>query len=101
MKKSNSRVAQEDLVQEVQQELERIVPDNSEIEFSINESPVGHFKTMIKLHVGHKVFVANKEDDVLYKSFSRALNAMKSQLQKFKNKNDRMHFRVAPVRIEE
>ena len=72
----------EDMVQEAAQEIEKFAPKNSHIEIDIKEDPVGHYSTNIKLQTKYKTFFAKKHDVYFYKSFSRALRALKAQLQK-------------------
>lgn len=72
----------EDMVQEATLEIEKIAPRNSHIEIDVKEDPIGHFSTNIKLQTKYKTFFAKKEGDYFYASFSRALKAIKTQLQK-------------------
>jgi ribosome-associated translation inhibitor RaiA len=65
-------------------EIERIAPKNSHIEIEVTEDPVGHFKTNVMLKTKYHTYFAKKEDLFLYKSFSKAVRALKAQLQKRK-----------------
>jgi ribosome-associated translation inhibitor RaiA len=72
----------EDMVQEATLEIEKFAPRNSHIEVDVKEDPVGHFSTNIKLQTKNRTFFAKKEDIYFYKSFSKALRALKNQLAK-------------------
>ena len=81
-----------DLVQEAASEIEKIAPKNSHIDIDVIEDPIGHFSTHIKLVTKTKTYFAKKDDLFLYKSFSKALKAMKAQIAK--KRNNRMHRQV-------
>lgn len=70
------------MVQEATSEIEKIAPKNSHVEIDVREDPVGHFSTHIKLSTKTKTYFAKKEDTFLYRSFSKALRAIKMQIQK-------------------
>jgi ribosome-associated translation inhibitor RaiA len=72
----------EDMVSEATNEIERIAPRNSQVEIDVIEDPVGHFSTHIKLHTKAKTYFAKKDDTFLYRSFSKAIRAIKAQLKK-------------------
>lgn len=72
----------EEMVQEATSEIEKIAPKNSHVEIDVREDPVGHFSTHIKLSTKTKTYFAKKEDTFLYRSFSKALRAIKMQIQK-------------------
>lgn len=71
-----------EMVQEATSEIEKIAPKNSHVEIDVREDPVGHFSTHIKLSTKTKTYFAKKEDTFLYRSFSKALRAIKMQIQK-------------------
>lgn len=71
-------------------EIEKIAPDNAQIEVDVKEGPVGHFKAMLVVKANRKVFFAKKEGDSIYESFHKAMRALKSQLSKEK-KFHRVH----------
>ena len=81
-----------DLVQEAASEIQKIAPKNSQIDIDVIEDPIGHFSTHIKLVTKTKTYFAKKDDLFLYKSFSKALKAMKAQIAK--KRNNRMHRQV-------
>ena len=81
-----------DLVQEAESEIQRIAPKNSLVDIDVIEDPVGHFSTHIKLVTKTKTYFAKKDDLFLYKSFSKALKAIKAQIAK--KRNNRMHRQV-------
>ena len=81
-----------DLVQEAESEIQRIAPKNSLVDIDVIEDPVGHFSTHIKLVTKTKTYFAKKDDLFLYKSFAKALKAMKAQIAK--KRNNRMHRQV-------
>lgn len=72
----------EEMVNEATSEIEKFAPKNSQVEIDVKEDPVGHFSTHIKLQTKYKTYFAKKEDTFLYKSFSKALRAIKTQVQK-------------------
>lgn len=72
----------EDMVQEAASEIEKFAPKNSQVQIDVLEDPVGHFSTHIRLSTKYKTYFAKKDDTFLYKSFSKAIRAIKTQLQK-------------------
>ena len=72
----------DEMVSEATSEIEKFAPKNSHIEIDVREDPVGHFSTHIKLSTKTRTYFAKKDDSFLYRSFSKALRAMKMQLQK-------------------
>lgn len=72
----------DNMVSEATAEIEKIAPKNSQIEIDVVEDPVGHFSTHIKLSTKTKTYFAKKDDMFLYRSFSKAIRAIKMQLQK-------------------
>lgn len=70
------------MVQEAISEIEKIAPKRSHIEIDVKEDPVGTFSTYIRLDTKTKTYFAKKADTFLYRSFSKALRALKSQIQK-------------------
>ncbi len=80
------------MVSEATAEIEKIAPKNSQIEIDVREDPVGHFSTHIKLSTKTKTYFAKKDDLFLYKSFSKAIRAIKMQLQK--KRASRIHDQV-------
>lgn len=78
MKPFNTEV----MVSEAASEIERIAPRNSHVEIDVKEDPAGHFSTNIKLQTKYRTYFAKKEDAFLYKSFSKAIRAIKAQIQK-------------------
>lgn len=70
------------MVSEATSEIEKIAPKHSQIEIDVREDPVGHFSTHIKLSTKTKTYFAKKDDTFLYRSFSKALRAIKMQLAK-------------------
>ena len=71
-----------DMVNEATSEIEKIAPRNSHVEIDVKEDPAGHFSTNIKLQTKTRTYFAKKEDTFLYRSFSKALRAIKTQIQK-------------------
>ena len=72
----------QDVLEDVTSEIEKIAPKNSEIEIEVKEDPIGNFSTHIILHTKAKTYFAKKDDTFLYRSFSKAIRAIKMQLQK-------------------
>ena len=83
----------EEMVNEATSEIEKFAPKNSHVEIDVREDPVGHFSTHIKLSTRYKTYFAKKEDTFLYKSFSKAIRAIKTQLQK--KRANHLHQQVA------
>lgn len=75
------RLNHQTLVEDAVNELEKFAPRNSAIEVDIKEEG-GHYFTKIKLRTKKKTYFAKKEDLFFYKSFNKALKAIKSQLNK-------------------
>lgn len=75
------RLNHKSLVEDAVTELEKFAPKNSAIEVDIKEEG-GHYFTKIKLRTKNKTYFAKKEDLFFYKSFSKALKAIKVQLNK-------------------
>ncbi len=72
------------MVQEAISEIEKIAPKHAHVEIDIKEDPVGTFRTHIRLDTKNKTYFAKKDDIFLYRSFSKALRALKAQIQKRK-----------------
>ena len=72
----------QDMVQNAVSEIEKFAPKHSHVEIDVKEDPVGNFSTNIKLETKHKTYFAKKEDMFMYKSFSKAVRAIKAQLKK-------------------
>ncbi len=87
-------LANQTLVADAVHELEKFAPKNSAIEVDVKEE-AGHFYTMIKLKTKKRTYLAKKEDLFLYKSFNKAMKAIKSQLHK--NRACRETFRLKMV----
>ena len=86
------------MVSEATSEIEKFAPKNSQVEIDVREDPVGHFSTQIKLSTKTKTYFAKKEDLFLYKSFSKAIRAIKAQLQK--KRSNRAHNQVGLKRTK-
>lgn len=82
----------EEMVNEAASEIEKIAPRNSQVEIDVKEDPAGHFSTNIKLKTKYRTYFVKKEDIFLYKSFSKAIRAIKVQLQK--KRSNHMHDQV-------
>ena len=72
----------QDMVQEAVSEIEKFAPKNSHVAIDVKEDPVGNFSTHIRLQTKYRTYFAKKEDIFLYKSFNKAMKAIKAQLQK-------------------
>lgn len=71
-----------EMVRDATEEIEKFAPRNSIVDIDVTEDPVGHYSTNIKLHTRKHTYFAKKEDDFLYKSFTKAIRALKAQLGK-------------------
>ena len=83
----------EEMVSEAASEIEKIAPRNSHVEIDVKEDPAGHFITNIKLQTKYKTYFARKDDTFLYKSFSKALRALKAQI--VKKRTNHIHQQVS------
>ena len=81
----------EDMVNEATSEIEKIAPRNSHIEIDVKEDPAGHFSTNIKLQTKQRTYFAKKDDTFLYRSFSKAIRAIKAQVQKKRTNHVHQH----------
>ena len=72
----------ENLIQTATYEIEKVAPKNSQVEIDIKEDPVGNFRTNIKLITRSKTYFSKKEDTFMYKSLTKALRALKAQINK-------------------
>lgn len=63
-------------------EIEKFAPKRSHVEIEVKEDPVGNFITLIRIHAKEKLYIAKKEDMYLYKSFTKAMRAIKAQVEK-------------------
>lgn len=87
------RLSHQTLVEDAVMELEKIAPRNSAIEVDVKEEG-GHYFTKIKLRTKNKTYFAKKEDLFFYKSFSKALKAIKSQLHKARSCRQTFHLKT-------
>ncbi len=71
-----------EMVHEAVSEIEKFAPKSSQVEIDVKEDPIGNFSTQIKLKTKDRVYFVKKEDLFLYKSFTKAMRAIKSQVQK-------------------
>lgn len=77
------------LVQEAVSEIEKIAPRNAHVAVDISEDPVGTYCTRIRVETRRRTYFAKKDDMFLYKSFSKALRALKAQL--IKSRTSHLH----------
>lgn len=70
------------MVEDAKEELRKITPRDSIVDVIVTEDPVGHYSTNIKVQTEHHTYFAKKEDDFLYRSFTKALRALKNQIGK-------------------
>lgn len=87
------RLTNQNLVEDAVLELEKFAPKNSAIEVDVKEE-AGHFKTQIKLKTRNRTYFAKKEDLFFYKSFNKALKAIKSQLHKARACRTSYHMKI-------
>lgn len=88
----------EDMVQEAASEIQRVAPKNSKVDIDVVEDPAGHFSTHIKIITKTKTYFAKKDDTFLYKSFSKAIRAIKAQIGK--KRSNRMHQQIGLKKIK-
>lgn len=81
-----------EMVEDAKAEIQKIAPRDSLIDVIVTEDPVGHYSTNIKVQTEHQTYFAKKEDDFLYKSFTKALRALKNQIGK--KRHNHMHASV-------
>lgn len=72
----------QEMVEGAVSEIEKLAPKNSHIEIDVKEDPIGNFSTHILLHTKQHTYFAKKQDMFLYKSFNKAIRAIKAQLHK-------------------
>jgi hypothetical protein len=72
----------QEMVQGAVKEIQKIAPKNSHVEIDVKEDPVGYFSTHILLKTTQRTYFAKKDDLFLYRSFSKAVRAIKAQLHK-------------------
>ena len=89
----------EDLVQEAASEIQRIAPKNSTVDIDVVEDPAGHFSTHIKLITKTKTYFAKKDDMFLYKSFSKAIRAIKAQIAKKRINHIHKHVGIKRIKV--
>ncbi len=80
-----------EMINDAAVELEKLAPKNSQLEIDVKEDPAGHFSTHVKLQTKYRTYFAKKEDAFLYKSFSKAIKAIKAQLEKKRNRHIHGH----------
>lgn len=79
------------------QEVEKIAPENSQIEVEVKEGPIGHFYSLIKIKLPHKMLFVKKEGESMYESFHKALRALRSQLARKKDNHHNESIRHMPI----
>ncbi len=70
----------QEMIQGAVDELKRYAPRNAKIDIEVREDPVGNFATHILVQGGHHTYFSKKEDMFLYRSFNKAMRAIKAQL---------------------
>jgi ribosome-associated translation inhibitor RaiA len=70
------------MVQDAVSEIEKFAPKHSHVEIDVKEDPVGNFSTHIRVDTKEKTYFVKKDDIFLYRSFSKAVRALKAQIQK-------------------
>lgn len=63
-------------------EIKRYAPRNATIDIEVREDPVGNFATHILVQAPNHTYFSKKEDMFLYRSFHKAMRAIKAQLAK-------------------
>lgn len=71
-----------DMVQDAVSEIEKFAPKNSHVAVEVSEDPIGVFSTRIRVDTKQRTYFAKKNDMFLYRSFSKAIRALKAQLSK-------------------
>ncbi len=72
----------QELIQGAVDEIMKFAPKKSHVDIDVKEDPVGNFSTHILLHTKAKTYFAKKDDMFLYRSFNKAVRAIKAQVQK-------------------
>ena len=75
-------ISTEEMVNDATNEIEKMAPKHSHVAIDVKEDPAGHYSTHIELRTKQKTYFAKKEDVFLYRSFSKAMRAIKMQIQK-------------------
>jgi ribosome-associated translation inhibitor RaiA len=72
----------QEMIQGAIEEIKKIAPNRSQVDIEVREDPVGNFCTHILVQTKQHTYFSKKEDMFLYRSFSKAMRAMKAQLHK-------------------
>jgi ribosome-associated translation inhibitor RaiA len=72
----------QEMIQGAIDEIRRYAPHNAQIDIEVREDPVGNFATHILVQANHHTYFSKKEDMFLYRSFNKAMRAVKAQLAK-------------------
>lgn len=72
----------QDMVQEAISEIEKFAPKKSHVAVDVLEDPIGVYSTRIRVDTKEHTYFAKKNDMFLYRSFSKAIRALKAQLKK-------------------
>lgn len=72
----------QEMIQGAVDELRRYAPRNAKIDIEVREDPVGNFATHILVQEKNHTYFSKKEDMFLYRSFNKAMRAIKAQLAK-------------------
>ena len=71
-------------------EIERVAPENSQIELDVREDSSGEFYAQIKVKAKSKVYFVKKHSKSMYDSFHKAMRALKAQLAKNKDHHHKL-----------
>lgn len=82
-----------EMIQDAVKEVEKFVPKHSHVEIDVKEDPIGVYSTGIRVHTKEKTYFAKKEDMFLYRSFSKAIRALKAQFIKRKVQHESLRTR--------
>lgn len=78
----------QELIRGAEEEIMKFAPKKSHVEIDVIEDPVGNFSTHILLITKAKTYFTKKEDMFLYRSFNKAVRAIKAQVQKKRPNHD-------------
>ncbi len=72
----------QDMVQDAVAEIEKFAPKKCHVAVDVSEDPIGVYSTRIRVDTKEHTYFAKKNDMFLYRSFSKAIRALKAQLKK-------------------
>lgn len=85
----------QEMIHGAMDELRRYAPRNAKIDIEVREDPIGNYATHILVQSGQHTYFSKKEDFFLYRSFNKAMRAIKAQLAKKRVSHETIHLKVS------